>query len=368
MSAPSSSPLRRWIPKLALSIALGGLFAWIAARSGVPTLPPRQAFASVAWWAAPAYAASLLVTHFLRAARWRHLIAPVKPIPLGEVILLNWIGFFAIFALPMRLGEVVRPALTKLRHRVPMSAGFGTVAAERVVDGLVTSLCVAWALLVLPRLETHDPIASKLASAGAAAVALFSCAFVAVGLFLVKRELAMGMAERTLGLFSPPLARRLASKVGGVADGLRSLGETRLFGPFVAETCLYWLSNAAGMWLLAIGCGLPATLGHGIAVMGVLAIGILLPAGPGLFGSFQLAVASGLRLYFPEAMVVSEGAAFIFTMYSTQALVFVLTGALPVFFLDARLRELIEPPATEPSADERRAPERLVRADETRRH
>ncbi len=341
MSSRAQSPLRRVLPKLAISVALGAVFAWIAARSGVPTVPPRAAFASVTSWAVPAYLASLLVTHFLRAARWRHLIAPVKAIPLLEVVLLNWIGFFAIFALPMRLGEMARPALTKLRQRVPMSVGFGTVAAERVIDGLVTSLCVAWAVIALPHVSTNDPIASKVPAAGLAAVALFSCAFLALGVFLLQRELAVRIAERTLGVFLPALAQRLAAKIGNVADGLRSLRDGRLFAAFVFETCLYWLTNAFGMWILAVGCGVPATLGHGIAIMGILAIGILLPAGPGLFGSFQLAIASGLRLYFPEATVGSEGAVFIFLMYSMQAAVITLTGALPILFLDVRLRDLL---------------------------
>ncbi len=336
---PAPSLLRRLLPKLAISLALGGLFAWIAARSGVPTIPPRSTFAHVAWWAVPAYTASLLVMHFLRAARWRHLIAPVKAIPLREVVLLNWMGFFAIFALPLRLGEVARPALTKLRHRVPLSAGFGTVAAERVIDGLLTSLCVAWAVLALPHAETRDPIARSIPAVGVLAVAGFAGAFALLGAFLWKRELAVRAAERLLGRTG--LGRTLASKVGSVADGLRALGDARLFAAFTAESCLYWLANAAGMWLLAVGCGIPATLGHGVAVMGILAIGILLPAGPGLFGSFQLAIASGLRLYFPESTVASQGAVYIFLMYSVQAVVITLTGALPIYFLDVRFRDLV---------------------------
>ncbi len=337
------------LPKLALSLALGGLFAWIASRSGVPTVPPRAAFAHVASWAVPVYAASLLVTHFLRAARWRHLIAPVKRLPLREVILLNWVGFFAIFALPMRLGEMARPALTKVRQRVPISVGLGTIAAERVIDGLVTSLCVAWAVLALPRVATSDPIAHRVPVLGLSAVALFTTAFAALGLFLYQRDLAVRITERMLGLVlrggSRALARRVSSKVESLADGLRTLRSGRLLAAFVFETCLYWLSNAAGMWLLLVGCGIPAHLGHGVAVMGVLAIGILLPAGPGLFGSFQLAVASGLRLYFPEATVGSEGAVYIFLMYSVQAVTMILTGAVPLVFMNVRLVDLVPPPS-----------------------
>ena len=69
--------------------------------------------------------------HCFRASRWRFLIAPVQRVPMRDVILLNWIGFFAIFALPLRLGELARPALTKMRHGIPISVGLGTIGISR---------------------------------------------------------------------------------------------------------------------------------------------------------------------------------------------------------------------------------------------
>jgi hypothetical protein len=323
-----------------VSLALGALFAWLVARGGVPLVPPSGAFARVAPWAVPVYVLSLLVVHWFRASRWRFLIAPVRRLPLKDVILLNWIGFFAIFALPLRLGEVARPALTKLRHGISVSVGFGTVAVERVLDGLVTSACVAWALLVLPRLSTRDPIATHLPSYGYLALALFAAAFAALAAFLWQRAFAVRVAEKTVGLVSPRLARWMAEKVASVADGVRSLGDARLAAGFVFESTLYWGANAVGVWLLAVGCGLPLGLGHAVAVMGVLAIGILLPTGPGLFGNFQLAVSAALRLYVAEEVVAGDGATFIFLLYLCQSAVMVLAGVIPLYSLGLRLRDL----------------------------
>ena len=102
LAAPAAPPpglARRILPKLVVSLILGGLLAWLTVRSGVAIVPTDSAaWANVAPWAIPAYALSLLLTHFLRAARFRFLIAPIKPLPLREVVLINWIGFFAIFA------------------------------------------------------------------------------------------------------------------------------------------------------------------------------------------------------------------------------------------------------------------------------
>ncbi len=341
------SLLARILPKLLVSIALGALFAWLAERGGLPLLPAPERLRAIRPWTVPVYLLSLLLVHFFRASRWRFLIAPVKHVPFRDVLLLNWIGFFAIFALPLRLGEIARPALTKLRHAIPISVGLGTVAVERVLDGLITSLCVAWALLALPRVHTADPIAAHLPTYGYAALAVFACAFAALALFLWQRTLAMRLTRLSLGLVSPALAETLATKVGNVADGIRSISDARLALGFLFESALYWGCNAAGVWLLAVGCGLPLGLGHAAAIMGVLAIGILLPTGPGLFGNFQLAVSAALRMYLAESLVGAQGAVFIFLLYLLQSSVMILAGVIPLYALKLHMRDLITLPETD---------------------
>ena len=47
---------RRLFPKVVLSLVVGGLFAWLSARGGVPLVPSREAFAFVEPWVVPVYA------------------------------------------------------------------------------------------------------------------------------------------------------------------------------------------------------------------------------------------------------------------------------------------------------------------------
>lgn len=339
LSQPSF--LRRIGPKLALSLLLGALFVWLGRRTGLEFIPSREDFAGVRLWTIPAYVVLLTVTHLLRATRWRFLIAPVQHVPLKEVIALNWIGFFAIFALPLRLGEMARPALTKMRHQIPVSVGIGTVAVERVIDGLVTSVCVAWALFALPRVPTEDALASALPYYGYLALTVFAGAFVALGVFLAFRRWAVRTTQTVVGLVSKKLGVLLAEKVDGIADGLRSLTSPRLTAGFLAETLAYWGTNALGMWLLAWGCGIPLTFGHAVAIMGILAIGILLPAAPGLFGAFQLAIQAGLKLYFAAAIVEGPGDVYIFLLFVIQAVFIVLVGVVPLYAMNLRLSDIL---------------------------
>jgi glycosyltransferase 2 family protein len=335
------------LPKLLISLALGALFAWVAERGGVPILPKGSSFHQVDWAEVAFATLLLLVLTVLRATRWRFLIAPVKRVPLREVVLVNWVGFFAIFALPLRLGELARPALSKIRSGIPISAGLGTVAVERVLDGTITSLCVAWALWSLPRLDTRDPVARAVPFYAGVVLAVFTCALIALAAFLWQRDLAVRLTEKVFSYVSPTLGSSLARKVDSVADGLRSIGDARLASGFVLETLLYWGINACFMWVLGHAVGLPMTLGHATAVMGVLALGILLPSGPGLFGSFQVAVSAALKLYFPEALVGTQGSVFVFLPYVLNALVMIGIGVVPLLRMHISLTDLITPRITE---------------------
>jgi uncharacterized protein (TIRG00374 family) len=340
--APSSASIaRRLLPKLGLSLVLGGLFAFLASRGGVPLLPTADSFQQLSWPLVLAYVGILGVTHFFRASRWRFLIEPVKRVPFWEGVLLNWIGFFAIFALPLRLGELARPALCKIRQGVSLSAGFGTVAVERVFDGLLTACCVVWALTVLPHRETHDALADNLPYYGWLAVTVFGAALSGLLLFLWQRAVAVRLIELTFGIVSRGLAAKVAEKVGSVAEGVRSIAVPRLAAGFVLESLAYWSLNAFGMWVLMRAVGIDLGVGHAVALMGILAIGILLPAGPGMFGNFQLAVSVGLRLYLADEIVGSQGALYIFLLYAIQALLICTAGIVPLYALRLRMSDLM---------------------------
>ena len=337
------------LAKLVLSLLIGALFAWLVARGGVPLVPTAESFAHIHWWAVPLYVFTLGVSHWFRATRWRFLLNPVIPLPTAEVVRVSWVGFLAIFALPLRVGEIVRPALLKLRHGVSLSTGLGTVAVERVIDGLVTSLAVVWAVFFLPHQTSSERLVQSLPYYAYLTLFVFVGAFLFLGLFLYQREFASTFLRRSVGLISPKGGEYLSVKLDSLANGLQSLARPTLLVPFMIETSIYWGLNAFGMWLLARGCGLPIHLGHAVGLMGILAIGVLLPAGPGLFGNFQLAVSIGLKLYLAGHWVVDEGAVYIFLLYTIQAVFVAITGLVPLYFMKVRLRDVLSPSQVPPA-------------------
>jgi len=99
------------------------------------------------------------------------------------------------------------------------------------------------------------------------------------------------------------------------------------FWGFVLFSGLYWGVNAVSFYLLANACGLDLPVAGAVAGMGVLAVGILLPAGPGYFGNFQLALVAALEMYIPNAAGSETAAVFIFLLYVMQTGLTILFGA-----------------------------------------
>jgi len=295
-------------------------------RGGLPLVPPAAAFASVRRWTVPAYVASLVVVHFFRAVRWRHLLRPIGEVPLRSTIAVSWIAFAVIMMSPFRSGEVVRPYLITKRGSVRLWEATGTIGAERVIDGLMLSVILVAALQIAPAQsplpdrvgDLRVPVAA-VPGAAYATLTLFVVASALMALFFWRREMMRRLTHAIVGIVSHRLADILAGVVERVAEGLRFLPSLTHLIPFLAETVAYWAINAAGIWLLGWGCGLDGfTFAQACVTLGCIGMGVLVPAGPGYFGTFQLATFMSLAMFFSEAMVRGPGAAFVFLIYVTQ--------------------------------------------------
>jgi uncharacterized protein (TIRG00374 family) len=338
-TGPQRSFLRRHGVKTVLSILIAGAFVWVLRRGGLPLIPSKAAFAGVNWGLYALHVALLVVLHTFRSVRWRHLLHPIAPdVSNRRVLAASWIGFTAILLLPLRAGEIVRPYLIRDGKKVTLSAALGTMGAERVIDGLLVTLVLAGALVLVPRLdplpqtfgELKIPVAA-IPAAGWAALAVFVCAFIAMAVFYFARDFARRVIAGTIGRFAPQLGERVSGIIEGIASGLHFLAGPRHAIPFLLETLAYWVLNATMMWILGLACGLPMTFGVACAVMGVLAIGILVPAGPGLFGAFQAATYGALAMYYSPQVIMSSGAVYVFLLYATQFVWNILAAGLATF-------------------------------------
>jgi glycosyltransferase 2 family protein len=328
-----------WLRNHALTLGgsvlfVGGLF-WLLHAGALPVVPPAEAWTEVRGWAVAAYATLFVSVHVLRCMRWR-LLLPIDQRPSGVLSLsIGLAGYAALVLLPFRLGEAVRPGLLYSRARLPLGTSAGVVGAERIVDGLVLSTLLLFALLSVPHLSPLPdhigqlPIPAAVIPALAwASVVVFGCLSIGMVAFYFWQAPLAGLIELCIGRFSPRLGKRATMVAGSLSGGLGFLRDGPAAAQFALMTLIYWALTTAGMWFLLWGCGVSEpSIGQAAVILGVLGLGLVVPNAPGFFGTFQISTYSAMVLFYPLGEVTLAGSAFVFVLYVVQMASMLIVGA-----------------------------------------
>jgi hypothetical protein len=283
-----------------------------------------------------AYLGLQLLVHLCRSLRWIHLLAPLGvKVPPGPLLAISSVGFMAILALPARLGELVRPGLLRKGGYTTAAAALGTVAVERIVDGLIISLLVFFAFFA-----HHGPGSPGwMMPTAYGALGVFAAALVFL-VFAMRRPeptVRFCVALTLLPRFAPKLAAVIEHKVLDMIRGFAALKDARNLMLFLAWSIVYWGANGLGVWLLAHAFGLELSLVGAYATMGLLSVGISLPNSPGLVGQFQWFTLLGLSLYLgfdlgdpatKHTALYTDALAFTIAQHLLQVSWYVAMGAL----------------------------------------
>jgi uncharacterized protein (TIRG00374 family) len=323
--------------KLAVNLALSLLVAGVCIYFVWPAPDQRKdvvaAFRELDAATVMLYTGTLALMHFFRAWRWEYLLRPLGArVPLFRLLLISSVGFMAILALPARLGEFVRPHLVKQRGTLGMSAALGTVAVERIVDGLLVSLMIAICCATLPTAPWWL-VWVPLAVFGAATV------FLVFGLLWPEGTVRFCIRVSLLERIWPAGAARISSMLRGMLSGFRVLGDGRNLAAFVGMSAVYWFWNGFGMWLLARGMDVPLPMSGAFVTMGVIVVGITLPNAPGLIGQFHAFTKLGLMLY---AVPQAQAFAYATVLHGLQTIWYVGVGLLALIPLHASLGGVVK--------------------------
>jgi len=271
------------------------------------------------------YLATLAVTHLFRSWRWDFLLRPLGvSVPLRRLLPISSVGFMAILALPVRAGEFVRPYFVARDKRVRMSAALGTVAVERIVDGLMLSILFFVSYL----LSDHDGFQRELRAGAWLSLLLFIglTTFLALAQVWTDATIELALRLSLLRRFAPARADRIGERIRSVISGFKVMADRRNFGLFLLQSALYWGTNGFGMWLLAVKMGLAISFSAALTTMAVTGVVLSLPNSPGLVGQFHAAIKLGLSAYLPIAVVNSNGIAYAIVLHGIQTVWYVGTG------------------------------------------
>ncbi len=265
-------------------------------------------------WLVVAYFGLFLVVHVARLLRWVVQVRPLGERDWKKVFRICAVGFAAIIIFPLRVGELVRPwLLARESEHVSFSEALGTAIVERVIDGLLMTLVLFFAIVTAPGVAS--PL---LRNAGWVSLGVFGGAAFGLILFTVRRSVAIRLIDIVFGTISVGLADRLKTLLEGFVGGVGSLTRSGALGPYLFFTAMYWGLNGFGLWLWAGAFGIELPLIAGYGLLGVLVVGLMIPAGPGFFGNFQLFLGEGLRLYSTAPGASAAGFAFSLTLNLMQ--------------------------------------------------
>ena len=361
--------MERLLSRTIIGGLIGAFFVWLSARewpmdkltgalswhdghllvgnvslsAGVPS---GEGWAMAVWWVAP-YLVLLTLIHILRVVRWKPLLDPIVELDMWTHNRIGAVGFMALFILPLRLGELVRPYLVKHETgKTRTSEVLATVVVERIADGLTV---VAVLFAVLFSLPSADETTSTRLLVGAwGALAVFVGASVVLVGMRWKHDLTVRLIEGTLGLASQGLATRITGMADAFLRGLRALPSFGAFVWFVFLTFVYWGINGIAVWMMAKAFYLPVDIVGGYAMMACVVVGMMIPNSPGNVGSFWYFLLLPLPLYGVEASS-TQAIAFGIMVWWLQVVQQGAFGAWFVFRGEVTWRRVLE--ATEDKDD-----------------
>jgi uncharacterized protein (TIRG00374 family) len=324
--------------KILVSLAVGAVCVWLTLRI-IDVSATAAAIRETTLSAVAVYLVTLAATHYFRATRWKYLLRPLGvSLPLGRLLAISTVGFMGILLLPVRLGEFIRPYYVVRSGQSRMSAVLGTVAVERITDGLLISILFFSCYMAAPAGAYGTPLrfAAWLSLTGFVSLT----AFLAVALTWPEATVRTVLRFTLLAHLAPTLGARIADKLRALIEGFKVLHDASNLIPYVAETLLYWGSNGLGMWLLARAMHLDISLGAAFAAMAFTGVLISLPNSPGLVGQFEAGIILALTAYLPASVLGSNGAAYAIAVHGIQFLWYVATGLLALLFVGGRAASL----------------------------
>ncbi|MGZ6071833.1 MAG: lysylphosphatidylglycerol synthase transmembrane domain-containing protein [Myxococcaceae bacterium] len=310
--------------KLLASLAVTLVFGWWAFRDTHWDEQWASLRAAHYGWLIP-YMAILLLIHLCRTARWGALLASQERVRFRALNDASAIGFMMLLVLPFRLGEFARPFLIAQRSSIRRSAAMTSVVLERIADGVFVSLLLRGLLFFVHGDDT--PV--RLARYGANVMfAVFFGGFLFLLFAAWRHDGAVALVRGTLGRLSPRLGERASAIVDSFVGALKQSHRPAEMAAFLTWTVVYWGLNGFGMWVLMRAFPFQLSLVQSYVVMCLLVVGVMIPAAPGMVGTFQAAVKIGLSIFLPAAVVNGPGLAYANVLWLCQTTQQICLGLL----------------------------------------
>jgi uncharacterized protein (TIRG00374 family) len=334
VSRPDAA-LRNFLFKWVFSTVLGAVLLWLAFRGEDWSdffVRLEKVDVSLLW----TYGLLFAISHVVRIVRWGVLVRALGPIHWRDIVSAGAIGYLCITVFPLRLGELVRPYLVRGKGGVSGTGALATVVVERVIDGVLFVALFFVFISFLP--PNGNPKVDAVKLSGYVAGAVFLGALLVLIGGYVRRQATVELIRSIGNRIHAGTTVRVVRVLDAFLDGLKILPDKRRILWFVVLTILYWAIQGVGMKIMGDAVNIrDLSYPGGFALLAILVVGIMIPGGPGMTGTFELALAAGfsLLLLSPE----SQGNITLYTimLHVVQLVVQVIVGLPYLILPHARL-------------------------------
>lgn len=273
-----------------------------------------------------------MLSHWIRALRWRLLIEPLgyKPHALN-VYMAVLIGYLANLALP-RLGEVSRCGILTKYEKIPFNKSFGSVISERAVDML--SFIILFLLLLITQSERLSLyIQEKIYTPLQAKINLdysqqSNIAWVIAGLIIITLALFYFFRK---SITSTKAYLKFNGLLGGFLTGMKSVVKMKHPIKFIFYTLLIWALYLLMAYVVFFSLGETSSLSldAGLAILVFGSVGIMIVQGG--IGIYPAIVAETLLLF---SITSTTGYAMGWLIWSSQTLMVLIAGVFSLLLLN----------------------------------
>jgi len=247
-----------------------------------------EAVLTANYWVIAPVSVFIGVILYVRAFRWKYLIAHVKQIPTYPLWLATCIGFAVNNLLPARIGELARSYALSKTQQVPFAATFATVVVERLWDGLsiFLVLIIAFAAWEFPAFEEVVGVSQSHVLWGTALT--FSAVLAFVVFLRVKSEFTL----RVIGFFLRPLPEKArAAVLSAMRTLIQGFGQSKRPADVAAVVFLsffLWAISLLAAWAIVASYGIFLSVQQILLVMFAAVFAIMVPASPGYIGTYHV--------------------------------------------------------------------------------
>jgi len=275
-----------------IGIILSALLIWLAFRD-IDLQELIGHFTRLSWKPIALCFIGQLIFQILHWIRWGLVLRQFGWVSWDRVFIMGAIGNAALYLLPVRAGELVRPTLAAGEKEVNLGQTTATSAIERIVDGLLVSAILFGALLTLG----GDYAPQTIYRSGIAFLSIFIGVFFVIYFGNKHQDVVINLLSRTMGRLSPYWTERVINLYINFIQAIRVSATSNILLPYVGLSIALWLIDITSIyWLFGI-LNIELSFIAASVVISILALGSLIPSGPAQLGVFEFSIVIGLGIF-----------------------------------------------------------------------